>query len=85
MSEPTFNIDYLMTRDDVARVLRCKRGTVDALVRQGKLKSLTVSRNMRRFTADQVRDYIQLCIDMQAGKVTQDVATDTQTDTFLAV
>lgn len=51
-------VEYLMTTKEVARVLRVSPITVDKMVRDGMLEYVTV-RSLRRFTADQVRDYIR--------------------------
>ncbi len=55
------SIQRLLTAKDVAEVLGVSAKTVHKLVREGKLGCVQVTAKERRFTEEQVRQYIESC------------------------
>ncbi len=53
------SIQKLLTAKDVAEILGISVKTVNKLVREGKLGCVQVTAKERRFTEDQIRDYIE--------------------------
>ncbi len=52
-------IQKLLSAKDVAEILGISVKTVNKLVREGKLGCVQVTEKERRFTEDQIRDYIE--------------------------
>ncbi len=56
--QPGAAMPQLMDAEDVAKILRIAKKTVHKLVREGKLGCVQVTEKDRRFTLEQVQDYI---------------------------
>jgi excisionase family DNA binding protein len=54
-------IRKLMTAKDVAEILGIAAKTVNKLVREGKLGCVQVTAKERRFTKQQIQEYIESC------------------------
>jgi excisionase family DNA binding protein len=54
-------IRKLMTAKDVAEILGMAAKTVNKLVREGKLGCVQVTAKERRFTEQQIQEYIESC------------------------
>jgi len=52
-------IERLLNADEVADILRIARKTVNKRVRDGELQCVRVNRRDRRFTDEQVQQYIE--------------------------
>jgi excisionase family DNA binding protein len=52
-------IQTLLSAKDVAQILRISAKTVNKLVREAKLGCVQVTTKERRFTEDQIREYIE--------------------------
>ncbi len=57
--QPGMTGSQLMIAEDVAKILRIAKKTVHKLVREGKLGCVQVTEKDRRFTDEQVKDYIE--------------------------
>ncbi len=71
--QPGATVSQLMIAEDVAKILRIAKKTVHKLVREGRLGCVQVTEKDRRFTQEQVDDYIKsrsigVRIDRRKGK-----------------
>ena len=58
LRKETMSIPSLYTPAEVADYLHVSRGTIYSILSRGEIESLKIGRN-RRFTAEQVQDYIK--------------------------
>jgi excisionase family DNA binding protein len=56
--QPGASMPLLMNAEDVAKILGIAKKTVHKLVREGKLGCVQVTEKDRRFTPEQVQEYI---------------------------